>query len=136
MIETFQEIIQLLANKQTSTTIKSDEIRNDFQNFYEEFNSRVDDISRNNLIETIQKNEKGLTIETNTTTLFNKAKQLRIDVSDNFILSPSNVGTSFLENLVESKMNALNPTMTVETPFMRGAQIANQTLKAYLSPKF
>jgi hypothetical protein len=49
MIETFQEIIQRLATHKASSSIRHEDIKADFSNFYMEFQAKCSDMSRSKM---------------------------------------------------------------------------------------
>lgn len=171
MINTFQEIIEMLStNDQTKTSgtllktqstsslasnsSKASDFKSDFSTFYQSFNQKFEDIKPKNSMKApksgnlfksqnhevsqaekfIKKFDKensmqlanidfGSTKNFNSTmnnndNLFKSRNLNRTDISDNLYYSPSNIGTSFLDNLVESKP-CFNPsTLKLGSPFL------------------
>ena len=120
MIEVLKEIIAKLTNnnhpKQSS---KMEEIKSDFSEFYQNFNSRLDEIANN------KENSQS---HANNITLSAKSK-MRTEVSENLLYSPSNFGNSFLGEFTDSKVN-FNPTIKMGSPFNKNAM--TQSLKFHL----
>jgi hypothetical protein len=135
MIETFQEIIDKLATTKTNNiqNARIEEVKEDFNGFYSEFQSRMHQLNKSRMSETGFRREKENSPNHANIQNYGASKNnlFRTYISDNLVYSPSNIGTSFLEGL-ESKQ--FNPTIKVESPFIKGT--LTQTVRSFgLSPK-
>jgi hypothetical protein len=102
MIETFQEIIKLLASENTSKKNRTEEIREDFGSFFEEFRRRANEIV---IPGPVHVNKDFLdTLPTRVPNTTMRTRNGRTELSDNLMYSPSIYESNF-DGLGDSKIN-------------------------------
>lgn len=102
MIETFQEIIKLLSSENNTKKNRSEEIREDFSSFFDEFKRRADEIVipgpvhiNKDFLDTMPSKVPNTTLRT---------RHGRTELSDNLMYSPSIYESNF-DGLADSKIN-------------------------------
>lgn len=104
MIETFQEIIKLLANEKSTKSQKSEEIKEEFGNFFDEFRKRAQEIVIPGPVFINKDFLDTLPSKVPNTTMGRSTKHGRTELSDNLMYSPSIYESNF-EGLGDSKIN-------------------------------
>jgi hypothetical protein len=143
MIETFQEIIDKLATTKTNShNAKLEEVKEEFNGFYSEFESRMQELNKSRYGEPTYKRDKEnspshANINHNNTQIYgaSKSNMLKTYLSDNLVYSPSNIGTSFLDGLESRPFNPNPTTIKVESPFLMGNGLTQTVRSFVLSPK-
>lgn len=103
MIETFQEIIQLLASEKTSKKNRTEEIKEDFGSFFDEFRRRASEIVIPGPVHINKDFLDTLPTKVPNTTM-GKSRHGRTELSDNLMYSPSIYESNF-DGLGDSKIN-------------------------------
>ena len=129
MIETFQQIVGILAIQKDSAKTKAkqgthSDIKQSFSDFHSAFKAKMDGI--NNLMQppTVQHKPES-NFNGAGSTAFGRSRNNRTEISDNLMYSPSNTFVSFDEELMESKYNILVNT------FKTGSPMVQKTIQFY-----